>query len=81
MIAETSAPAILTVNQNTTINTHPLAASRCENDNVIFDVSTTGSALTYQWQKDGIDLTDGGTISGSNTSTLTISSTVVADAG
>jgi|GEM_PF-1039523 len=78
---ETSAPAILTVNENTTINTHPLAATRCEGDNIIFDVSASGSALTYQWQKDGVDLADGGTITGSLTSTLTISATAIADAG
>ena len=40
---------------------------------VSFSVTATGTApLSYQWQKDGVDLTDGGSITGATTATLTI---------
>jgi hypothetical protein len=63
------------------ITGEPQNTDACENAPLILTVVAPGSSLTYQWRKDGIDLTDGGTISGSNTSTLTISNTVPADAG
>jgi hypothetical protein len=40
-----------------------------------------GEPLTYQWRKNGVVLTDGGTISGATTANLNISSTVLDDAG
>ena len=46
-----------------------------------FTVAATGNDLTYQWQKNGAPLTDGGRLSGSATSTLTVSNATVADAG
>lgn len=39
-----------------------------------------GAPLSYQWQKDGGALSDGGNISGATTATLTISSLLSADA-
>jgi subtilase family serine protease len=46
-----------------------------------FSVEATGTRLQYYWQKNGQSLTDGGHIAGSATSTLTISSAAVSDAG
>jgi len=43
-------------------------------------VQNTG-AIYYQWQVDGANLTDGGNISGSSTSTLTLTNAVVNEAG
>lgn len=40
-----------------------------------------GASLTYQWRKNGVDLTDGGTISGATTANLNIASTASVDAG
>jgi len=46
-----------------------------------FTVATTGgSPVYYQWQQDGVNLTDGGNISGSATATLRITNVAVADA-
>jgi uncharacterized repeat protein (TIGR03803 family) len=46
-----------------------------------FTVATSGSGpVSYQWQQDGVNLTDGGTISGSSTATLQISNVVFNDA-
>jgi hypothetical protein len=39
------------------------------------------AATSYQWRKDGVPLTDGGSISGSRTATLTIDPVTFADAG
>jgi uncharacterized repeat protein (TIGR03803 family) len=46
-----------------------------------FGVCATGTGLHYYWQKNGGSLTDGGHISGSATSMLTVSNIAVADAG
>lgn len=40
-----------------------------------------GASLTYEWRKNGVAITDGGTISGATTANLSISSTVSGDAG
>ena len=47
-----------------------------------FKVIAAGNApLAYQWQKDGTNLADGNTISGTHTSNLTLSATTMRDAG
>jgi uncharacterized repeat protein (TIGR03803 family) len=49
--------------------------------NAIFTVATSGSSpVNYQWQQDGINLADGGNISGSATATLRITNVTLADA-
>ena len=49
---------------------------------VSFSVTATGTApLSYQWQKDGVDLTDEGSITGSTTATLTITGVMESDEG
>ena len=50
--------------------------------NVLFSVTATGTApLSYQWQKDGVDLTDGGSIIGASTSSLAIVDLMESDEG
>lgn len=46
-----------------------------------FDVLAQGQALTFQWRKDGAPLGDGGAISGSNSPSLLLATTTIADAG
>ena len=47
-----------------------------------FSVTATGTApLSYQWQKDGVNLTDGGRITGATTATLTITGVMESDEG
>ena len=49
---------------------------------VSFSVTATGIApLSYQWQKDGVNLTDGGGITGATTATLTITGVMESDEG
>ena len=49
---------------------------------VTFNVTVTSTdPVTYQWQKDGVDLSDGGSISGATTATLTITGVMESDEG
>ena len=49
---------------------------------VSFSVTATGTApLSYQWQKDGVDLADGGRITGATIATLTIIGVMESDEG
>ncbi len=71
--APVTAPAISTQPTNQTITA---------GQNAAFTVAATGTApLSYQWKKDGSDLTDGGSISGAATATLSIMSAQSSDAG
>ena len=73
--------ATLSVGAGTTIVSQPTSKSVCTGNSTVFVCSATGGTITYQWQKDGVDLVDGATVSGSTTGTLTISNASVADAG
>jgi len=64
-----------------TITQHPSDLGACPGDTVIFSVVATGSNLTYQWQKDGGNLSDGGDVSGATTPTLQIANAESADNG
>ncbi|MDB5256420.1 MAG: large protein, partial [Chitinophagaceae bacterium] len=78
----TSTISTLVVNNSIVINNQPVANQNlCAGSSASFTAVVSGTGITYQWQKDGVNLTDGGTISGAMTATLTISSVVTGDAG
>ena len=53
----------------------PISQTVFQGNDVTFTVSATSSLpLSYQWQENGVDLTDGGSISGAMTDALTLSS-------
>ncbi|MEN9987371.1 MAG: hypothetical protein RLZZ585_410, partial [Bacteroidota bacterium] len=51
----------------------------CLGSTANFNVSATGTNLTYQWRIGTVNLVDGGNISGTNTSILTINPTTPLD--
>lgn len=48
---------------------------------ITFMVEATGSELTYQWQRNGGNLTNGARYSGTTTATLTVMNVMEADEG
>ncbi len=71
----TSDTASLTVAVPPTITADPQAQNANAGDSVTFTVSATGSPLTYQWQKDGVDIT------GATEASFTIASVALTDTG
>lgn len=58
------------------ITTQPIAQTVAPGNTATFTIAATGtSLLTYQWQKNSANITNGGHYSGCTTATLTISST------
>ncbi|MER3463680.1 MAG: hypothetical protein C4329_03930, partial [Chitinophagaceae bacterium] len=58
-----------------TITTQPVAIARCVGTTANFSVVASGTGLTYQWRKDGTN------ISGATSATLTLNNITAADAG
>jgi subtilisin-like proprotein convertase family protein len=77
----TSNNSQLIVNQAVAITTQPVSQTLCSESSVSFTVAATGSGLTYQWERNGTPLTDGGDISGATTTTLNITNLTAANAG
>ena len=70
---QNSAPAILIVNDSTSIVAPPLGGTYCEGEEITINLSASGDNLTYQWKKDGIAISDTGSYAGTQTATLIIS--------
>jgi len=80
--SQTSNTATLTVNVAPSFTLHPSPQTRCAGTSASFTVAATGTpAPTYRWRKNGVNLNDGGNISGAFTATLTINPVGPADAG
>ena len=76
----TSESASLTVYEKVVISSQPIASQIfCEGNTATITVAATGDGLTYQWYKGATALADGGSISGVNSATLTITPLVLAD--
>ncbi|PTX44228.1 Ig-like domain-containing protein [Christiangramia gaetbulicola] len=73
--AVTSETANLTVNDIVVIDTQPVSQEICSGSDVIFGMEASGTGLTYQWQKNGND------ISGAQDASLSITGATPADAG
>lgn len=77
----TSNQAGLTLKSATAITTHPTNKSVAAGGSTTFTVAATGSGtLSYQWQKNSVNLSNGGHYSGVTTATLTITSADSGDA-
>ena len=79
----TTNPIVVTVTQPAAVVTGPTAASSCRGGTAVLSVTASGSAtLTYQWQRNNVALTDSaGHISGSQTSTLSVTTNYISDGG
>ncbi|MBL8764594.1 MAG: immunoglobulin domain-containing protein [Phycisphaerae bacterium] len=76
--AATSAGGILTVTSGCTapsITGQPSPQTKCQGQPASFSVTATGTGLTYQWRKNTVN------IGGATSSTYSIASVVVGDAG
>lgn len=64
------------------ITNQPVQVSIAPGENAVFTVGVSNTAgASYQWQHAGTNISNGGNISGANSSTLTISSVSTADVG
>ena len=71
----------LSINAPLQITRQPQPQLAYLGDSVLFNVATFGSLpVSYQWRKNGINLTDAGSVSGSNGRTLLITNIALADA-
>jgi hypothetical protein len=72
---DTSVNAILTVNNPPVITAEPINQTSCVLGNATFSVTATGTGLTYQWRKAGVD------ISGATSATYTLTGVTALSAG
>ncbi|HSW44541.1 MAG TPA: immunoglobulin domain-containing protein [Phycisphaerae bacterium] len=73
--------AALTLKAATAITQHPSNQNVCPAATAGFTVAATGDGtLTYQWQKNSVNVTNGGNYSGCTTATLTVSNCDANDA-
>jgi uncharacterized repeat protein (TIGR03803 family) len=81
--AVTSTPALLQIEISPPfITTQPISQTVLAGDTVLFSVEAEGDMpLSYQWQKNGTNVTDGGNISGSMTSDLIFRGAATNDTG
>ncbi len=71
----TSNAAVLTVNTAPAITGQPVGVTQCTGTNVTFTVTATGTGLTYQWRKNGVN------IAGATSASYTLTSITAANAG
>jgi len=63
------------------ILTSPTSLTNNSGSTITLSVSASGSNLTYQWLKNGTNLSNGGTVSGATTATLTLTAVTGLDNG
>jgi hypothetical protein len=71
-VAVNAAPGILS---------SPSPEAVCNGGSASFTVSASGAGLSYQWQKNGSNISNGGTVNGSTTNTLTLTGVGTGDSG
>ncbi len=77
----TSLSAHLTVVDAPVITSQPGSRTNNAGTTATFSVTATGQNLTYRWRKNGSVLSNGGSISGATTTTLTIAGVSLLDVG
>mgnify|MGYP006282858859 CR=1 FL=1 len=77
----TATTVSLTIYNSISIDVQPSAQTICEGDNAIFSVTASGFNISYQWQENGSDISDGGIYSGTTSPTLTLTDPGTANDG
>ncbi len=75
-----SAAASLTLGSPPVITSQPASRTNIAGSTATFSVGAQGNSLSYRWLRAGTNVSDGGNIAGANSSTLTLSSVLSADA-
>ena len=78
--SKTSNAAVLSIVQKPQITSQPSPTSTCSGGNASFTIVVNGGT-SYQWYKDGVQLSNGGVYSGVTTTTLQITGATTAQAG
>ncbi len=74
-----TAPALTSTNEPL-VTVQPTNTTKAAGSTATFTLSAAGfGTLAYQWFKDGVEMSDGGKISGVNTTALTITNVQIAD--
>ncbi len=76
-----SLAAGITFNPAPAITVNPTPRTLCAGGNVALSAAATGLNVSYKWQKDSVDLSDGGQYSGTSTPNLTITNAQAGDTG
>ena len=70
------------INVAPTITTQPVDKNVNQTSNAVFSVMATGTpAPSYQWRKNGVNLVNGGNVSGATSASLAVSGVLNADEG
>jgi subtilisin-like proprotein convertase family protein len=63
-----------------TVQPTPATQTICPGYTVNYSVTATGAGITYQWRKNGVNMVNGGNVSGATSATLTLTNVSAADA-
>jgi hypothetical protein len=80
-VSTTCGSVTVDVASSPSISQQPAPATVASGQPASFQVGASGTAPNYQWRKDGNNLSDGGSISGSMTANLSINPALTTDAG
>ncbi len=71
----------LTIHTGMSIVTQPVPITLCSGNNAVFTVVASGYNILYQWQENGVNISNGGVYSGATTATLTLTNPGLALSG
>ena len=77
----TTATLVITIYAPPDVTEEPADKTVTQGGSTTFKVAVEGAKLTYQWQKNGEDVTDGANVSGATTKTLKLTNLQPGDSG
>jgi len=80
-VCGTSKEEKLAIDGEVIITGQPVDLNACDSTQASFTVVADGSPASYQWRKNGVNIVNGGAISGATTATLIIDPVLPGDAG